>query len=348
MRKDVKIKSVSLSGGKKEIIPDGALCDNLGRYIVTPIGEYIIINQAIIKRGFITEWTVSGDVAARTITLPLHSLGTFNCTVNWGDGNTSTINAYNSLSRIHTYATNGTYNVEIIGDCSAWNMYLKPDASKLTDIIYWGDAEKFDGFSHLENAFINCTNLKSTGVGKILAKNTLTKVNSMFFSSGINSIGSGLFDNCVNLSTNAFNYTFFDCNNLKTVPSDLFKYNVSALNFDGVFFHCDNLESLPIGLFSYNVNANSFINSFNYCRKLQLNKEIFYLDGQQGTRFLNKTVDFELCFTRPSYLGVQGIAPDLWNCNFGSGSANKTQCFYGGGNSLVSLSNYNDIPIDWK
>jgi len=58
--------------------------------------------------------------------------------------------------------------------------------------------------------------------------------------------------------------------------------------------------------------------------------------------------NFQACFSRPSFTGTQGEAPELWECDFGSGTPTKTECYAGAGNSLTSLSNYGDIPSDWK
>jgi hypothetical protein len=80
---------------------------------------------------------------------------------------------------------------------------------------------------------------------------------------------------------------------------------------------------------------------------LQINPWTFYASGETATRFFNKSVDFSYCFNRDSFTGAQGTAPDLWNCDFGSGTPIKTRCFAGAGNSLTSISNYGDIPSTW-
>jgi len=100
-------------------------------------------------------------------------------------------------------------------------------------------------------------------------------------------------------------------------------------------------------LFKYNTSATDFSYVFNNNNKLQLNKWVFYSDGEEDTRFLNKTVNFSNCFYRTTFSGIQGEAPELWDCDFGTGSATKTNCYAEAGNSETSLSNYCDIPTDW-
>lgn len=331
--------------------------------------------------GFITRWTVAGGGAANTITLPLINDGVFNCTVSWGDGTpNSTILAYNDAARIHNYALDGTYDVTITGECPSWSFGGAGDRLKIVSILNWGDIADFGGFGLLASGFRGCSNLTSIGVtGKILAKVGLTSFYQTFLGcSGITAIPTGLFDNCVNLATNAFYATFHSCSSLTTVPVDLFRYNVLAnanafyatfyactslttvpadifryntlVGLDGfkeIFVNCTNLSSVPVNLFRYNTLTTSFSGCFYGCTKLTVNKNIFYADGEQGTRFLNKSVNFLQSFYRTSFTGIQGTAPDLWNCSFGTGTAVPTDCFTGAGNSLTSLTNYNEIPTTW-
>ena len=89
-----------------------------------------------------------------------------------------------------------------------------------------------------------------------------------------------------------------------------------------------------------------FTSTFNNCRNLVLNRNIFYNDGEQDTRFASNIVNFSTCFRRTVYDNeVAGEAPDLWDCVFVS--VTSTNCFGGNGNSLTSITNYNDIPSAW-
>jgi hypothetical protein len=82
---------------------------------------------------------------------------------------------------------------------------------------------------------------------------------------------------------------------------------------------------------------------------LIINPTTFYADGEQSTRFLNKSVSFQNCFFRSSFIGTStGTSPDLWNCNFGTGTPTRTNCFGGAGNSSTSISNYAAIPAQWR
>ena len=142
----------------------GGSCPKLTKY-----------GEIILPVGFKTEWVVAGDATARTITLPLYNSGTFNCTVIWGDGTAnSTVTTYNSANRIHTYAANGTYDVEIQGECPAWSFNWTGD-SRITKIVDWGNCSGFGGFKYLSNGFYGCTNLTISATDKILSILMLNK-----------------------------------------------------------------------------------------------------------------------------------------------------------------------------
>jgi hypothetical protein len=368
--------------------------------------------------GFKTEWVVSGDATARTVTLPLINTRaegslSYDCIVEWGDGTaTSTITTYNDADRIHTYANNGTYDVNITGTMEGWSFNNTGDKLKITKVLNWGETGIFNGFKYLAHGFHGCTNLISIASGGITKSGTgilsdgflwtfdnctslatipadlfknMTSLTSHGFDgtfmecTGLTAIPAHLFDYNTGVAYCAFQYTFYDCNNvsLTTIPTDLFKYNINAANssFNATFYNCTHITSIPTdlfryntsvgtsgfyetfrgctslatipgALFKYNTSCTSFYKTFLNCSSLQLVANIFYENGYQSTRFLNQSVDFSFCFYRSSFAGTQGIAPDLWNCGFGTGTPTKTYCFDGTGNSTTSLSNYADIPIE--
>ena len=115
------------------------------------------------------------------------------------------------------------------------------------------------------------------------------------------------------------------------------------------FLNCTSLETVPELLFKYNTSVigNGFYQTFYSCNKLQQNAKIFYDIGESATRFHDQSVNFQQCFYRTSFTGTQGTAPDLWNCDFGTGTPTTTDCWAGAGNSITSLDNYNSIPVAW-
>jgi hypothetical protein len=153
-----------------------------------------------------------------------------------------------------------------------------------------------------------------------------------------------------------FEGTFAFCGNVTEIPADLFKYNTKVKNFGGVFAYCSNLQKIPDYLFQENIQVTTdyppailggaFDSIFVECPKLKLNENIFYAENQKSSIFLNRNLSFYGAFFCSSFTGEQGEAPDLWNCDFGTGTIVKTLCF--GGHNIDSLSNYNEIPVEWK
>ena len=195
--------------------------------------------------------------------------------------------------------------------------------------------------------FRNCSGLTSIPTDLFRYNPAVTDFSSTFQScTGLTSIPTDLFR--YNVAVTTFNQTYRSCTGLTSIPTDLFRYNILATDFSSTLRALSNLTSIPVNLFRYNTLVTIFSSTFNGCLKAQYNINIFYATGEEGTRFLNKSVNFTDCFTRTSFTGIQGVAPDLWNCNFGSGTPTKTRCYSGAGNSLTSLSNYASIPTAWK
>lgn len=91
---------------------------------------------------FISQWktdnTSSGSSASNQITLPLESDGTYNFTVEWGDGTSNNITTWNDAKLTHTYPSAGTYNVSITGTITGFRFSNAGDVLKLINIGSFG------------------------------------------------------------------------------------------------------------------------------------------------------------------------------------------------------------------
>jgi hypothetical protein len=104
--------------------------------------------------------------ASDSITLPLISTGTYNFTVEWGDGTDDVITVWNQSERTHTYTglPAGDYVVTITGTCTAWNFNsVTTSRTKLKSVDQWGDT----GFAIIADGFWGCSNLVSVPSGLI-------------------------------------------------------------------------------------------------------------------------------------------------------------------------------------
>lgn len=223
-----------------------------------------------------------------------------------------------------------------------------------------------------QSCFQDCQSLTSIPAD-LFKYNTKAEIFSFTFSGciALTSLPVGLFR--YNILATYFPYTFYYCVYLVSLPVDLFRYNTEAKYFQSCFELCYSITTLPADIFRYNIKAENFDNcfvynglevmpddlfrynttviTFAYCflgtHGQQQKANMFYGAGEQGTRFLNQSVDFTGCFQRGLFWGTQGVAPDLWNCDFGTGTPTKDSCWGGTGNSTTSLTNYDDIPVAW-
>jgi len=100
-----------------------------------------------------TTKTSSGSTASDHFKLPLSASGSYNFTVDWGDGQVSTITSWNAAAADHTYAASGVYTVSILGECTIWSFNNTGDRLKVLNVMQWGNAVT----TALD--FYGCTNL---------------------------------------------------------------------------------------------------------------------------------------------------------------------------------------------
>jgi surface protein len=105
---------------------------------------------------FTTTWTTTSD--GESITLPLYNGGSYNFTVDWGDGQSGTVTTWDDPARTHAYATAGTHTVTISGTIVGWSFNNGGDRNKIVGISKWGHFNPGNG----GGAFRGCENLDIT------------------------------------------------------------------------------------------------------------------------------------------------------------------------------------------
>ena len=103
---------------------------------------------------------------ADSYTLPTVDGGVYNCTVEWGDGTTSTITSWNQAEVTHQYPSSGKYRIKISGKFEGINFHRHEELNhhdhlKLLDVISWGDDSKMDIAGYV--APFNPHNIPSSG-----------------------------------------------------------------------------------------------------------------------------------------------------------------------------------------
>ncbi len=112
---------------------------------------------------FVTTWnpanTSPGSSANNQIRLPLDPNGTYNFSVDWGDGTSDTITTWNQAQVTHTYTTpqNAPFTVTISGPLTGWRFGDTGDRLKILTVEQWGDVN----FGNNGGYFHGATNLTS-------------------------------------------------------------------------------------------------------------------------------------------------------------------------------------------
>ena len=118
-----------------------------------------------------TTKTSAGSTAADHFKLPLTATGTYKFVVDWGDGTSNYITAWNAAAVDHTYAAPGVYTVTIYGKCYGWKFNNTGDKLKLTDVLKWGTFRIQETGLHLfgsGGAFRGCNSLTTVTATDLL------------------------------------------------------------------------------------------------------------------------------------------------------------------------------------
>lgn len=118
-----------------------------------------ITSTTFVNPLFISKWKTTS--ANEVITLPLNVSGTYNFTVDWGDG--SPLETHTTDTVTHTYVTPGEYVVKIDGTMTHWGFFGTGDKDKIIEVLSFGDM----GWTNLIGAFQGCTQLTSFAGGDV-------------------------------------------------------------------------------------------------------------------------------------------------------------------------------------
>ena len=117
----------------------------------------------------------AGVSASNQFTLPFVASGSYSCLVQWGDGTSSHITAWN-VGTTHTYSVAGTYEIQITGLCSGWSFDGGGDAPKFLTLRHWGEIN----FGDEEGALEGCVNLTIPVCDDVPNLSAMTSLGSFF------------------------------------------------------------------------------------------------------------------------------------------------------------------------
>jgi surface protein len=169
-----------------------------------------------------TATTSTGSSAANQYKLPL--VASFNgvtANVDWGDGTSNVITAFDQAAVTHTYASSGIYEIKISGALRGFVYNNAGDILKINNISKWGVFE-FDSSS----SFRGTANLRSTAADAPII--SATNMSNTFRSSGFNGLVNWNFSNVTNLGSMFFGNSQFN--------SDVSLMNTSNVTDMGFMF----------------------------------------------------------------------------------------------------------------
>lgn len=112
--------------------------------------------------GFVTVWDTAkrGESDDNQITLPLVESGSYDFTVDWGDGNRDRITEWDQPERTHTYSSRGEYTVVIEGEIEGWSFGKAPinreaEGETGPQIVPMNPAAVLTGSTYYRNAYSN-------------------------------------------------------------------------------------------------------------------------------------------------------------------------------------------------
>jgi len=271
---------------------------------------------------FVSTWQTdnAGTSGATQITLPLEAGGTYDFGINWGDGSSSKITAYDQAEVTHTYPIAGTYKVKIDGVINGWKFANAGDKAKITDISQWGDLllGNSDGY------FYGCSSLNVTATDVLDVSNVTTFQDVFRSCSNLTTLDVSNWDTS---SVATFKDAFASCVNLTTL--DVSNWNTSSVtNFFAAFFNCTNLTTLDVSNWDTS-SVTTFDATFMWCYALTA-LDVSAWDTSSVTIF-NRA--FQNC-TDLTGLDISGFAiPEL---------TTASDMLIG-----TTIANYSDVLINW-
>ena len=280
-----------------------------------------------------TEATTAGE---KTTGIPFNLYGQDNVIldVDWGDGTSSTLTSADytssdSRASVHEYASAGEYQVKIRS--ATWHKvrlltirsFTGTSVYNSTASLYWYKRTLLS----VDNIFPHLLGSNQYYSDSSTSFSSNATFNYCFYKcSSLQSIPINLFVNIPHITS--FVYGFCNCSSLQSIPAGLFDNNTKVTSFYECFYGCSSIQSIPTNLFDYNTLASDFTGCFSHCSSIQSIPAGLFDKNTSA-------VDFTGCF---SYCQkINAIPTDLFRYNT---SVNDfSGCFY-------YCSSITSIPVD--
>ena len=194
-------------------------------------------------RTYTTEFAmiVATTAAGETFTIPCQNSGTFNAGIDWGDGQVSSITAYNDARLSHTYAAAGDHVIRITGTFPNIWFNNGGDKLKVKSVENFGEV----GWTRADEAFYGCSNMTSFTAGTTDTSALLYMDNMFRDCSSLTTLDVTNFDTS---SVTNMSVMFYSCSSLTSL--DVTNFNTASVTSMSVMFRdCSSLTSLDVSGF---------------------------------------------------------------------------------------------------
>lgn len=195
--------------------------------------------------------TTNAGSPSTDFVVPTVNGGTYDCTVDWGDGNSDTITTWNDAAWTHSYSSGGSYTIKITGTFTGLSFANAGDKAKIINIDKWGPLK----FTASDYAFWGCSNLTVTAED-ILDVTGLNFAVFLFRGTAITTIPS--LNSWDFSGANAWNAVFQDCPNFsQDIDLDL----SSCISIVSFIRGCAVFDGSITLVTTSNTNLFAFLNS---------------------------------------------------------------------------------------
>ena len=146
----------SSDGSKMFVV--GSDEDNVNEYALSSVYPIVVVTSTPPpENAFVTTWEV--ETSPYVIHMPVEIRSGATATIDWGDGNSTTVSIDGTQQ--HTYADAGNYTVAVTGGLGRINLGESPSSDKLASLDQWGDVE----WTTMKEAFREATNMVYNATG---------------------------------------------------------------------------------------------------------------------------------------------------------------------------------------
>jgi surface protein len=307
------------------------------------INEYVYVEKLAqyelpplyVSNLFVSTWNTSlnstGSSNKTSITLPLEASGIYSFVVDWGDGISSFVDAWDSVNVTHTYATEGVYIIQINGTIVGFRFNNGGDKLKILNIGQWGNLRVGNNNGY----FYGATNLDSDATDSLDLTGTTTLYN--------------MFNDASSLTGDLSGWNTSNVENMQSMFRDASSFTSNLSGWDVSTVTSMSNMFLSAAIFNSNLNMwkTSKVISMSY---MFTNADSF--DGNISLWDVSNVIGMTYMFSDAAIFNVDISSWDVHNVTSMSGMFNAAVLFNQNlsswnVSSVMSCSGFNTSTGSW-